>query len=227
MKLFEFLEAKEAINDLSRAYLDLSDKKEKLNDLEGKIKTFRDLESDVAERGAEITSLYSEIVRFIQDVQVDISNFRKVFFGIHNAIYPESKNQNFGFVFEPNKGKDSRINMNVFLPADLSKGKNKGRVLLYDLSVLFYAIDKKFNLPHFLVHDGIFDGMDKAHFIALYEYLEEKSKHCSFQYIITINEEGTLREEFGNADKVTPEKIESEAIITLTPNKKLLDSEWE
>lgn len=226
MKLFEFLEAKEAIDDLTRAYLDLSNKRDRLSSLEGKIKTFRDLESEIAERGAEITNLYSEIVKFIQDVQGDISKFRKVFFDIHNTIYPESKNENFGFIFEPNKAKDSMINMNVYLPADLSKGKNQGRVLLYDLSVLFYGIKRKFNMPYFLVHDGIFDGMDKSHFISLYEYLEEKSKHCNFQYIITINEEGTLRDEFGNADKVTPEKIESEAIITLTPSKKLLDFDW-
>jgi uncharacterized protein YydD (DUF2326 family) len=225
-KLYEFLEAKEAIRDLSMAYLDLSTKREKLSDLLSKIKTFRDLESEVADRGAAVTSIYSDIVKFIRNVQPDISNFRKVFFDIHNAIYPENKKEDFGFKFEPNEKKDSKVNINVYLPAELSKGKNLGSVLLYDLSILFHAIENKFNLPHFLVHDGIFDGMDKAHFVSLYEYLEKKSKNSEFQYIVTINAEGTLTQEFGNADKVTPEKIEEEAIITLTPSKKLLNAEW-
>jgi hypothetical protein len=43
-----------------------------------------------------------------------------------------------------------------------------------------------------------------------------------FQYIVTLNEEGTLDSRFGNAENVTPEKISEEAIISLTPSSKLL-----
>jgi len=226
-KLFKFLEAKEAIKDLSEAYLDLSRKTTKLNDLEGRIKTYRDLESEVTERKAEITNLYVEITTFIKDIKPEISDFRNVFFNVHDSIYPENKNGNSGFTFEADDGKDSKVNMNIYLPAGLSKGKNKARTLIYDLSILLNGIYKNINMPRFLVHDGIFDGMDKAHFISLYEYLEEKSKEQPFQYILTVNQEGTLSEEFGNADKVNPEKMGEEAIITLTPSKKLLGADWD
>lgn len=226
-KLFGFLQAKEAIRDLSEAYLDLSRRKEKLNDLEGKIKTYRDLESEVAQRNAEITKLYSEMLIFARKIKDKISDFRSVFFDIHNAIYPENKdNKDVGFTFEINERKDSKVNMNIYLPADLSKGKNKARTLIYDISILFHAIKRKINMPYFMVHDGIFDGIDRAHFIALYEYLEKKAKTEKFQYILTVNEEGTLSDEFGNVDKVDPEKIEEEAILTLTPSKKLLGNDW-
>ncbi|TRZ77700.1 DUF2326 domain-containing protein [bacterium] len=221
-KLFGFLQAKDAIKDLSEAYLSLSDKRNKLGDLEGKIKLYQDLNSEKIEREAEIATLYSEITNFIQEIKTDISTFRNIFFEVHNAIYPENKDKSYGFTFESNDRVDSKVNMDVFLPADLSTGKNSAKTLIYDISILFYAINKGINIPHFLIHDGIFDHMDKAHFIALYEYLENLAKTKKFQYILTVNEEGTLSDSFGNADKVNPKKIEEEAVLVLTPSNKLL-----
>ncbi|MCK5029215.1 MAG: DUF2326 domain-containing protein [Bacteroidales bacterium] len=225
-ELFEFLVAKDAIKDLSEAYLNLSKKRDKLNDLEGKIKLYQDLNSEKTEREAAIAKLYSEITNFIQEIKDDISTFRNIFFEVHNAIYPENKDKSYGFTFEPNNRTDSKVKMEVFLPADLSTGKNSAKTLIYDISVLFHAIEKNINLPHFLIHDGIFDHMDKAHFIATYEYLENKAKTKNFQYILTVNEEGTLSDNFGNADKVNPQKIEEEAILILTPLNKLLNNDW-
>lgn len=225
-KLFEFLQAKDAIKDLSEAYLSLSNKRNKLSELEGKIKLYQDLNSEKIEREAEIAKLYSEITNFIIEIKTDISNFRKVFFEVHNAIYPENKDKSYGFTFEPNNRADSKVNMEVFLPADLSTGKNSAKTLIYDIAVLLHAMDNGINIPHFLIHDGVFDHMDKAHFIALYEYLENLAKTKKFQYILTVNEEGTLSDDFGNADKVNPQKIEEKAILTLTPSNKLLGNDW-
>lgn len=225
-KLFGFLQAKGLIKDLSEAYLNLSSKRNKLGNLEGKIKLYQDLNSEKIEREAEIAKLYSEITNFIIEIKTDISNFRNIFFEVHNAIYPENKDKNYGFTFEPNSRADSKINMEIFLPADLSTGKNSAKTLIYDISVILYAMSKDINIPYFLIHDGVFDHMDKAHFIALYEYLENLAKIKKFQYILTVNEEGTLSDNFGNADKVNPQKMEEEAILTLTPSKKLLKNDW-
>lgn len=226
-ELYKFLEAKDAIADLSEAYFELSKKREELNDLSGKIKLYQDLKKEEADLKQEEAKLYAEIVSFIQKIQKELSGFRQDFFDVHNAIYVENKDRS-NFTFAPNERKDSKINIDVSLPADLSKGKNQGRTLIYDLAVLFHGIEKDIRLPRFLVHDGIFDGMDKAHFVHLYEYLEGLSdKGLKFQYLITLNEEGTLSDNFGHADKVTPEKIAEEAIITLTSTKTLFGKRWD
>ncbi|MCK5474952.1 MAG: DUF2326 domain-containing protein [Candidatus Pacebacteria bacterium] len=226
-KLFGFLQAKNAIKDLSEAYLYLSDKRNKLGDLEGKIKLYQDLNSEKVEREAEIAKLFSEITNFIIEIKSDISKFRAIFFDVHNAIYPENKNkEEVGFTFTLNNRTDSKVDMTVSLPADLSTGKNSAKTLIYDIAVLLYGIEKKNNVPRFLIHDGVFDHMDKAHFIALYEYLGNLAKTKKFQYILTVNEEGTLSDNFGDSDIVNPKKIEEEAILTLTPSKKLLDNDW-
>ncbi|MBU0473119.1 MAG: DUF2326 domain-containing protein [Bacteroidetes bacterium] len=96
-----------------------------------------------------------------------------------------------------------------------------------DLSILFHAIDNNIKMPRFLIHDGIFDGMDKAHFISVIKYLDEqKSLGKKFQYILALNEEGDLKDNFGDADLVTTQKIEDEAILTLTPSKHLFETDF-
>jgi len=206
--------------------MNLSRKKDEIGDLEGKIKTYQDLKNEMAEREVERAKLYVEIEIFSQKIKKELSEFRGIFFEIHDAIYAENEGDS-KFIFSPNKRKDSRVDIDVVLPSDLSYGKNKGRTLIYDLAVLFNAINKNIRCPKFLIHDGIFDGIDKAHFISLYEYLENLDNNgLKFQYIITVNEEGTLSENFGNSDKVNPEKIFNEAVITLTPSTPLFGNTW-
>ena len=124
--------------------------------------------------------------------------------------------------------KDAMFKFNILTNTKMfSRGRNQVRTLIYDLAVLFHAIDNNINMPRFLIHDGIFDGMDKAHFIKLVEYLEEqKSQGKKFQYILSLNEEGELKENFGDADLVTTQKIEDESILTLTQNKHLFKSDF-
>ncbi len=225
-EIFSFLSAKEAINDLSEAYFDLGRRRQNLADLEGKIKTYQDLNKELSECEAESANLYVEIEKFAQEIKEKISLFRKTFFHIHDAIYLENEGDS-QFIFTPNKRKSAKIDMNVVLPSELSYGKNRGRTLIYDLAVLFHAIENNVKCPRFLIHDGIFDGMDKTQFVYLYEFLEkEEFNKNKFQYIITLNEEGTLNGKFGNADKVNPLKIAKEAILTLTPSTPLFKKRW-
>jgi len=224
--LFHFLGTKEAIKDLSSAYLELSKKREKLNELESKTKIHRDMQVELDALEAKSSTVYSEISEFCVNIRDTIAKVRNVFFEIHNAIYTNNTDES-GFTFSANKKKDAKVDIKISLSSDLSYGKNKGRTLIYDLTVLFYEIQNKINSPKFLIHDGIFDGMDKAHFVHLYEFLEKKSEAgIKYQYIITLNEEGELKGEFGNADKVTSDKIEKESIITLTPSNKLFKKSW-
>ena len=175
---------------------------------------------------AKSSVIYSDISEFCVSSGDIITKIRNVFFEIHNSIYVNNTDDS-GFIFEANKRKDAKVNIEISLSHDLSYGKNKGRTLIYDLTVLFYEIQNNINAPRFLIHDGIFDGMDKAHFVHLYELLEKKSQEgLKYQYIITLNEDGDLKGEFGNVDKVNYKKIEEEAIITLTPSNKLFKKSW-
>jgi len=118
--------------------------------------------------------------------------------------------------------KDAKMEILVKFPDMGSKGKNQGRTLIYDFLILLNSIERNRGLPIFLVHDGIFDGMDKAHFVALFTFIEElvTEKNFDFQYVVTLNEEGTLTEKFGVNDTVNNEAIEAKAVAVYTPTKK-------
>jgi len=225
-RIFGFLSARAAIKDLSEAYFSLSKKRESLGELEGKVKLYIDLSKEKADLRSEEAKLVGEMISFVQEIQTTkFPSFRDIFTEIYNSAYIENKNEST-FDISVNDKTDSKIDINVTFPADLSKGKNRGRTLVYDLAVLFHAIKEDIRMPRFLIHDGIFDGMYKGHFVHLYEYLESKKIKTRFQYIVTLNEEGDLNEKFGNTDKVTTEHISQEAIINLAPSSKLFGKTW-
>ena len=167
----------------------------------------------------------------VLEFETEISNYKyefsKIIHETYNAIYPELEDKTSIFDIG-STDRQSKIAISFLDNSTMfGKGKNNVRTLIYDISILFNSMLKNLNAPRFLVHDGVFDGVDKAQFVHLYEYLEEKlhffeRKGQQFQYILTFNQGGTLTEEFGNIDKVTNEKIEDEAILILTPSKKLL-----
>jgi len=225
-QIFSFLSAKEAIKDLSEAYLSLSKKRDELSDLQGKVKLYVDLSKEKADLKTEESKLVGEMIIFVQDMQQSkIPNFRDIFTEIYNSSYIETKDEST-FDIGVKEKTDAKLNIDVSFPADLSKGKNRGRTLIYDLAILFHGIEMGIKMPRFLIHDGVFDGMYKGHFVHLYEYLENRKIKDRFQYIVTLNEEGALSENFGNTDQVTVERISEEAIINLTPSTKLFNDTW-
>lgn len=225
-KLFSFLEAKEAIKDLTEAFYIINEKKKKVSDLESRINLFNDLSKEKAELSVKEKQLEQEVLNYLTKIREEIANFRDTFSEVYNKVYPENKNRS-NFSIASDLESKSKIIIDINFPAMRSEGKNQGRTLIYDIAILLNAIEKKINCPRFLVHDGIFDGMDKAHFVAVCNLLYHLTKvGKEFQYIIPINEEGTLSEKFGKVDEVNVEKIESEAIVILTPTNKLLGKSW-
>lgn len=222
-QIFKMLKSKKAITDLSEAYYTVNRKRESLGELESKTRILNDLQKKEVQINSNINIIVAKILDFKDTIRDQERIFSKNLIEIYNSLYPELKDSSI-FDITPNPKSHAKIQFTVLTNNEMfSKGRNQGRTLVYDLAVLFHAIEHNIKMPRFLIHDGILDGMDKSHFIDLVEFLEEKKlQGKKFQYIMTINEEGTLSDKFGHADKVNPSVIEKEAILILTPNKKLL-----
>ncbi|WP_169740831.1 DUF2326 domain-containing protein [Stenoxybacter acetivorans] len=88
------------------------------------------------------------------------------------------------------------INIQIKLPATKSLGNSQLQQVVYDLTVLFNILKHDLQLPRFLIHDGIFHGIENLKRVNLLNYLYQQSKTQSFQYIATFNaEEIELTEE--------------------------------
>jgi uncharacterized protein YydD (DUF2326 family) len=225
-KLFSFLSAKEAIKDLTEAFNIISEKKSQLGDLVSNTKILNDLISEKNQIEVEQKKVDNQIFEYVNSLEYEIDKLYEQFTLVYNNIYINQQNES-GFSIDFNNRKDKLIDISINMPDMFGKGKNQGRTLVYDLFVLLNSFNFSNSFPRFLIHDGIFDGVDKAHFISVYEFIENLSnKGVQIQYITTINEEGTLNDKFGHADKVIPEKIETEAILVLTSNKKLFKKDF-
>lgn len=214
-KLFGFLKSKEAFKDLTEAFYLLGEKEKEIADLEGKVKVYNDLQKQKTESDAKDVQLKQQTVELIENLKNDIDTFEALFSEVYRAIYPESKES--GFSIRADYEGKNKVDISISFDKDESKGWNKGRTLVYDIAIIINTIQKKINTPKFLIHDGIFDGMDKAHFVALYHYIQGlQVKGVRFQYIVTMIEEGQLSERFGQTDELTPEKIAAQAIVVLS-----------
>ncbi|MEW6195608.1 MAG: DUF2326 domain-containing protein [Bacteroidota bacterium] len=222
-KIFSFLAAKKAIRDLTEAYAELDRKKNDAATLQAKIQIYLDLSKEKKDIQYKEKEIEKSVYQFKIQIQKQEQELNNVITTIYNALYPEIQSSSV-FAIDLKPETKSKIQFNVITNNEmLSEGKGRGRVLVYDLSVLFYAIEKNFKTPRFLIHDGVFDGMDKTHFIKLYKLLQDELlRGKQFQYIVTLNEEGTLSDKFGESELVSPSNISEEAILVLTPTKKLL-----
>ena len=226
-QLFSFLSAKEAIKDLTEAFGIISEKKSQLSDLESNTKILNELILEKNQIEAKQKTIDNQIFEYVTNLGIKIENLYEIFTDVYNSIYVNLQNMS-GFSIDYNKRKDKLIDISITMPDMYGKGKNAGRTLVYDLFLLLNSFKFSHNFPRFLVHDGIFDGVDKAHFIATYEFIEKiANSGTKIQYITTINEEGTLSEKFGNSDKVTPDRIEEEAILVLSSQTKLFNKDFD
>jgi len=218
-KLFLLLKSKNAFTDLTQAFYYLGEQEKKLSDLEGEIKTYRDLEAEKQLYKKHDAEIGLAINSFLEKIKDEIDAFERLFSEVYNRIYPKSASS--GFSITPSFGVD-KVNINISFDKDESKGWNKGRTLVYDIAVMLNAIHNDIRMPHFLLHDGIFDGMDKSQFVELYHYVQSLQKEGKrFQYIVTMIEEGELRGNFGATDELSVENIAEQAIAVFTPNQTL------
>lgn len=225
--IFNILKTNEAITDLTEAHFTLNKLKEEESGLNNKIQIIKDLQIKRVKINGIINDIEEKILGFEQSIESHKFRFSKNFLEIYNALYPELDDTSV-FNITSNFNSIAKIQFNILSNNEmLSKGRNQGRTLIYDLAVLFHSIDYNIKLPLFLIHDGILEGMDKTHFIELVKFLESKVSHnYRFQYIISLNEEGELTDNFGDADEVNPFKIEKEAVLVLTPNKLLFNRKF-
>ncbi len=219
-KLFLFLDSKEALKDLTGAFYNLAETKTKLSELESKVKTYHDLEKEKADWELKDKKIKLEILEYLDTIKAQISSFDDIISSVYNDIYPKNQDK-LSFSISSKPRSNAKLSINVNFDDGESKGQNRGRTLVYDIAILLHTIKNQINCPRFLIHDGLFDSMDKAHFIELYNLIENTlSQGIKFQYIITLNEEGTLNENFGEFEKINTDKIEAEAIAVLTPVNK-------
>lgn len=226
-EIFRILSTANAIKNLSDAYTLIESKEKEASNLEGQIKLYTLYTKELSDLQKEESNIESQIIEFRDSIRSVEQELYKIFSFIYKQLYPSTEESNI-FSFSINTKSPSKFKINILHNNERhGKGKNHGRTLLYDISVILYSIQQAYKAPRFLIHDGIFDGVDKVHFVDVVKLVNtEIEKGNKFQYIISLNEEGVLGDKFDPGRVAAHEKIIEEAILKLTPDRLLFSKKF-
>lgn len=228
-EIFRILSTASAVKNLADANTLIVSKEKEASNLEGQIRTYTVYSKQVSDLQQEVSRLESNIIEFRENLRTVELEFYKIFNSIYQELYPAKTNISlFSFSINSNPKVKSKLKIDILNdPEKFGKGKNRGRTLIYTLAVLFYSINKNYNAPRFLIQDGIFDGIDKLHFVDVIKFLNKQlEKEYKFQYIVTLIEEGVLTDKLDPERVAAHEKIIDEAILLLTPDKPLFKKHY-
>jgi len=156
-------------------------------------------EQKIAETNALISETVVQIVRERQTQDVSIREIRKTFFDIlQHTIYLGETVEDAYFDITATGKAVSPLNVEIEVPKSDSLGKSRFKLPVYDLTVFLRILSQDRQLPHFLVHDGAFNGVDVKTVVQFLNYIEQKAGTLSsLQYIVTLNEDQVYLSEKG------------------------------
>lgn len=187
--LYKTLDEKRALDSIKNTYSQMIENRTKKERLVTSVKQIEYMDNQLYDINKKISKSIELISKDVNNSESTISMIHSIFLNnIRNMIHVEDiKKAIFDITSLPDLRGPLRISIDV--PKSSSLGKNRFKILAYDLTVFFNILRKNRKIPHFLVHDGVFHGIDKKTIIrVLNNVYSEFLKHHNFQYIITANE---------------------------------------
>lgn len=221
-KIFDELTAQSALDELTNSYTKLANVQKEYSEIEGSLKDIDKTKDDITARRNEHELLIEKITSYLESISTAIAAFKELLNTVYTQLFLDShavKIFDITETFDKQKIKISVLQGSIID----STGINQVRTLIYDIAVLLNIINKQLNAPRFIIHDGIFENLDKSHFFAFIKYIDELlAKDTEFQYILTLNDHDFLDE----VENFKQNKILDNSIIKLTPQKTLLGKEF-
>ena len=202
-KLYKRLDEKKALDVIKNTQIALTEEKIKKERILLPILQIKKIDKDVANIHDEITQTISGISKEIELSKHNIRRLSSIYYEIiETKIQGEEIKEAF-FEISSSLSMTSPLKINIEIPKKHASGYAKFKILAYDLTVFFNQLENKRHFPHFLIHDGVFGGIDKKSFVNILNYIDSKYNQMkNFQYIITANDYEFVSDEernlFGN-----------------------------
>ncbi|MDO4248222.1 MAG: DUF2326 domain-containing protein [Neisseria sp.] len=130
----------------------------------------------------------------IQDYSDKVEGIRTLFKEIVEAAFTEISYEADGAYLDiatPGSLKKNSVPIKIEtgFPRSEALGQTKLATVVYDLTVMLNAVREKISLPDFLIHDGVFHGVEIRKKVNLLNFIQTQGEQYNFQYIVTFNEE--------------------------------------
>lgn len=186
---YKILDEKQALDSIKNTYQLLVEEKTKKERLAGSIESINKIDKELYRQNTLISESVSNMAENMNSVQEQLKSISSTFSEIVRESIHVDDVHDVVFDIRPRPNISSPLRISIEVPKSASLGKQKLKVLAYDLTVFFNLIENERKLPHFLVHDGVFHGIDIKTVVRVLNLANSMYlKNHNFQYIITANE---------------------------------------
>lgn len=187
-KLYEILDTRGKFDVIKETYKKLLEEKTAYQYIENIIKQIDNLSEDIVEIEKEMFDLHLATITELKKSSKKINNlgmsFRET---VKNCT---ATSEGSYLVIEFTGKKENPVDIKVDIPKSLSYGRERLKILAYDLTVFKEILNHKSRMPHFLVHDGVLYGIDLKTKIRILNYIHQMLKEYGneAQYLLSLNE---------------------------------------
>ncbi|GAB6888940.1 DUF2326 domain-containing protein [Desulfothermus okinawensis JCM 13304] len=193
-KLYKILDTKGRFDIIKEAYKKLLEEGTAFQYIENIIKQIDGLSEEILRIEKEMSDLHFTIVKELKEYSEKINNlgmsFRET---VKNCT---ATSEGSYLAIEYTNKKENPVDIRVDIPKSLSYGRERLKILVYDLTIFKEILNHRGTMPHFLIHDGVLHGIDLKTKIRILNYIFEllKKSNNQAQYIITLNEGDVMSE---------------------------------
>ncbi len=187
--LYRKMDEKRAFDELKTKHSMLVDEKVKRERIAIPISQIKRINHDINVRGAEMSQKKVDIATEIDSCKAHIEKLRNQYFEIIKIKTGLNELTGARFSIDSDPAKRSSITFDIDIPKKYASGNASFKIFAYDLTIFFDIVENNRRLPHFLIHDGVFSGIDKGRIVNILNYINSKGLRTQeMQYIITANE---------------------------------------
>lgn len=190
-KLYDLLQERGALDSIRNTYEQLIEERVNLERTNAKLNQIFDLEILISGLKNDLSQLNIEIIENLKADQNKINDLRLLFKEIlDSALFVDESTEGGYFDITKDNRMGSPANIVVVVPKSASLGQHRFSLLAYSLTVFLNIVRNDRNLPHFIVHDGMFHSIASKTIVNVLNYIYRQSLiFPNFQYIITGNED--------------------------------------
>ncbi len=186
--IYKILDAKGKFSSLKEMYKKFIEELAEYENLKQKLEILNEIEIEIQNIKREIEELYYKIVEEYESYKPVIEKINMEFVKTTKMC---TKTYEGSYLWiQMTENIESPIDIDIGIPKELSYGRTNLKLVLYDLTLFKNILENNKPMPHFLIHDGVFHGIDDKTKIRTLNFINDiLQKYQDAQYITTFNED--------------------------------------
>ncbi len=192
-RLYKILDSKGKFDIIKETYKELLEKGMEYHRLESIISEVVTLDEKIIRIEKEMSDIFLLIAEELRESSEKIKDIGTSFRETIRDCTTTSEGSYLAI--ECTRKKENPIDIKIDIPKSLSYGRERLKILAYDLTIFKDILNNNKPMPHFLIHDGVLHGIDLKTKIRVLNHIYRLLKgDGKAQYILTLNEGDVMDE---------------------------------